>query len=308
MPRKTNKNSLLKLPEPPRRVHQFPAALHSEALKIALVGCGGNGAQMLTKLARLHYALTEIGRPGLKAYVFDPDTVSRANIGRQLFAPSDIGQFKASVLTNRINAFYGLDWQAAPKKYPGCVPGIWTDSFQAPDILITCVDSAKARRDIYKLFAAHPAGAPRYWLDMGNMKLSGQVILGEPRECQTARAWAMDSRGFERSFVAGQMPDYPLLPHVVDMFPDLLKRRKEDNEPSCSLADALNKQSLFINDAITTHAAQLLDDLLRIGEISVHGYFINLESGITRGIPIPESAIVQEPQKTIRQRVRVRAA
>lgn len=311
MPRKTNnsRNTILKLPEQPKPIHKRPPSLCADTITIALVGCGGNGAQMLTKLARLDHALRECGRHGLMVHVFDPDTVSRSNIGRQLFAPSDIGVHKSVVLVNRLNAFYGLNWEAYTVRYPGSIPGHFQGSHTTPDLLITCVDTAKARRDIFKKFSAFQCGGPRYWLDMGNMKLAGQVILGEPRECKLTRAWQMDSRGFERGFVKGELPQCPLLPHVVDMFPDLLKARvKEDDTPTCSLAEALDRQSLFVNDAVTTYAAQLLDDLLRVGEISVHGYFINLETGIARGIPIPADCATVDPQEPIEARIRVRVA
>lgn len=299
--------SLLKLPEQPRPLHRLPEELRDSLINVALVGCGGNGAQMLTKLARLDYALRETGKPGLTVVTFDPDTVSRANIGRQLFAPSDIGQYKATVLVNRLNGFYGLEWWAVPEKYKGCLPGPWSGSITAPDLLVTCVDSAKARREIFKMFSSHYVGGPRYWLDMGNAKLTGQVILGQPAECRLLQTGSISTQ----QFVEGKR-ELPRLPHVVDVFPDLLNTHlKEDNAPSCSLADALDKQSLFVNDALTSHAAQLLDSLLRIGEISYHGVFINLETGRTNALPIPADCATpaQEPtQEPIRQRVRVRAA
>ena len=34
---------------------------------------------------------------------YDPDIVTEANIGRQLFGPSDLGQNKAQCLVTRIN-------------------------------------------------------------------------------------------------------------------------------------------------------------------------------------------------------------
>src|SRR3569833_773725 len=94
--------------------HFTPAELISRTVDVHLVGCGGNGSQMLTGLTRQNQAITTLGHRGLSVVVHDPDTVSEANMGRQLFSAADIGQYKAIALTHRINAFFGLDWQAEP--------------------------------------------------------------------------------------------------------------------------------------------------------------------------------------------------
>ena len=64
---------------------------------------GGTGSQVATNLARMDMALRALGHPGLHVTVFDPDTVSEANIGRQLFSESEIGLNKAVALVTRIN-------------------------------------------------------------------------------------------------------------------------------------------------------------------------------------------------------------
>ena len=54
-----------------------------------------------------------------------------------------------------------------------------------------------------------------------------------------------------------------------------------DGEPSCSAAAALERQEPFINSTLAQHALALLARLFRYGEISYHGGFINLASGVT---------------------------
>lgn len=95
-------------------VHITPPRMLADRVRVVLIGCGGNGSQMLTGLARLDHAIRALGHPGLDVEVHDPDTVSQANIGRQLFSPADVGQFKASVHVQRVNHFFGLDWRAIP--------------------------------------------------------------------------------------------------------------------------------------------------------------------------------------------------
>lgn len=53
---------------------------------VNVIGAGGTGSQVVTSLARMDTALWKLGHPGLFVRVYDPDTVSESNIGRQLLA------------------------------------------------------------------------------------------------------------------------------------------------------------------------------------------------------------------------------
>lgn len=246
-------------------VHRIHPKLVDSQVAVDLAGCGGNGSQMLTGLARLHVALRALGHPGLDVTAYDPDDVSAANVGRQLFSSADVGQNKAAVLVNRINAFYGLAWSASTARYRGSMasPG---DGSHA-DIVVTCVDSAKARVQIGDgLDGCHGL---YYWLDLGNRAHDGQVVLGCP-------VWDDEHR--ER---------YPeRLPTVLELFPELRTIKREDNAPSCSLAESLDRQSLFINQAVVTSALQLLWQIFRHGETTWHGSFVNLSTGRTTPLPV----------------------
>ena len=70
---------------------------------IFVIGAGGTGSQVITNLARMDMALRALGHPGLHVTVFDPDTVTEANIGRQLFSESELGLNKAMAIVTRIN-------------------------------------------------------------------------------------------------------------------------------------------------------------------------------------------------------------
>lgn len=296
MPRKT----ILKLPEPQRPVHECVASLKEGIIECLLVGCGGNGAQMLTKLARLDYALRQCGHPGgIHVTAFDPDLVSPSNVGRQMFSPSDVGQNKAVVLISRINSFYGLDWRAQP-----CLFGNLTQFMETriPQLLITCVDTAKARREIHNLMlcADKPSS---YWLDLGNNKSDGQVILGQPKGSISTLTVSNHGKLKNLSLLAREAIEAHRLPIVTEVFPELLDPKlKESNVPSCSVADALSKQSLFVNDHMASWAAELLDQLLRVGKISYHGAFINLETGRVNPLNVPMPK-VEEKLTTKRKKV-----
>jgi PRTRC genetic system ThiF family protein len=98
--------------------HALPHELLERQVRVDLAGCGGNGSQMLTGLARLHHALTALGHPGFSVNAWDPDEVSEANVARQLFSPADVGLNKATILVHRLNAWFGLRWSAWPGNMP----------------------------------------------------------------------------------------------------------------------------------------------------------------------------------------------
>lgn len=242
----------------------LPAPWTAQPVKVALVGAGGTGSQLLTGLARLHIALRSLGHPhGLEVGVWDGDSVSAANIGRQLFSPGDIGRNKAIVLVHRLNCFFGLDWQARPERFQIGYGD------RTPDLLITCVDSARARREIAGLFAYDRP----LWLDCGNSQKSGQVMLGRIGGPDTMK---------------GSDTKFRSLPLMSRLLPELFDESiPEDDKPSCSLAEALESQDLFINQAISTWAGHLLWTLFREGQLGICGYWINLEEGRVTPVPIP---------------------
>lgn len=144
-------------------------------ITINLIGAGGTGSQVLEALARIDSALIRLDHPGFHVTVYDADEVSDANIGRQLFSPSDMGINKAICLTTRTNRFYGLDWEAVPEMY--------TEKSITANITISCVDNVKSRLTIHKHLQKTKQIAdiyqkPLYWLDFGNTQKTGQAILG----------------------------------------------------------------------------------------------------------------------------------
>ena len=166
------------------------------------------------------------------------------------------------MLVNRLNAYYGFSWDAAP--------ATWRRSGRAPGIVISCVDSAKARREI----GAGVEGIENlyYWLDLGNRAEDGQAVLGCP-------VWDDKHRA-----------NYPeRLPTIIELFPELMAMKREDTAPSCSLAEALERQHLFVNQAVVTPALQILWQLLRFGKIDWHGAFVNLRTGRTMPLPVDQA-------------------
>jgi len=251
----------------PENRHYLPANMQDRALKLLLIGCGGNGAQMLMGLASLDTALREISSRSLDVTVVDDDTVSEANLGRQPFYRCDLGNSKARTLVERINIAHGLNWHAVHGRAPGAI------GVGGHDLVITCVDTAAARRAIGAAMQPDPQNynhiPPAYWLDLGNRATDGQFLIGQP------------ARKYDRD-------DLRRLPTVLEYFPELADETVvEDDAPSCSVAEALERQSLFINRVVASHALVLLFELLGRGSIGHAGAFINLASGQAVPIPLP---------------------
>lgn len=234
-------------------------------ITVYVIGAGGSGSQMLNQLARIDQALKKLGHTGLHVTCFDDDIVSDANIGRQLFSPADIGLNKAVVLITRLNQFFGSSWKAIPQKYSGSV------KHKFCNILISCVDSIEARKVIGQTIKPknvpfhQPYNEPYYWMDLGNSQSSGQYIIGSFKAVeQPKKSKTLDPVG--------------KLPLLFEKFPQFLKQKTKETGPSCSLAEALTKQDLFINSMLAQTASTTLWKMFREGKIDHQGAFINLKT------------------------------
>lgn len=239
-------------------VHKLRQGLLSNVVNVFVVGAGGTGSLVIEGLVKQHMAMKALGHPhGLHVTIMDDDFVSEANVGRQGFYPCDVGLPKAAVLATRINMSYGLDWKAKVARLDESARG--TNA----DIVIGCVDNRKARKAILENFEGS------YWLDIGNRLDNGQVILGE-----IPRQWERQKAG--------------RLPHAADLFPEMIDESAdaEDDLPSCSLADALEKQSLLVNRGVALYALNLLWELFRFGQIESHGVFVNMKASRTSPLMI----------------------
>lgn len=261
------------------RIHPAPSAYLSRAVNVLLIGCGGNGSLMLTGLGRLNHALTELGHPGFDVTAYDDDTVSEANMGRQMFSPADVGMHKSSVLVHRVNQFFGLNWRAEPRRFASNRDA---GSFQLngkPTIVIVCVDSAAARASIYQLLEGMRFRG--YILDLGNRASDGQVLLGQLAASDDLPP-LLAGDGIEPT---ARLPaPHSTLPELVDT------DAPADDTPSCGLAEALERQELFVNQAVATPALALLWEFFRYGQITWRGAFVNLKTGNMRPIAITTAA------------------
>lgn len=247
-------------------------------ISVNLIGAGGTGSHLLTALARLNHALNALDHPGIFVQVFDDDRVTEANQGRQLFAGSEAGQLKGSALVSRINRFFGTNWRAVPKRFTADNLVSLPENGKA-NIYITCVDTASARFEVAKILEGrknqdrYDRDKAMYWMDFGNSRYSGQVVLATVGEIKQPES--------EKYSPVGVMP------FVTETFGDLLLQTDENDDlPSCSLAEALTKQDLFINATLADLGASLLWNLFREGMLFNRGFFHNLKDFRTQPLRV----------------------
>lgn len=251
-------------------MHKVPDYLlnPTHQITVSLIGCGGTGSHVLGHLGSIDVCLKGLGHPGLMVYAYDPDVVTEANKGRQRFTASDIGLNKAQVLITRINRIQGTSWKS--------ITDYFTDkSIKRSNIYLSCVDTVKARREISKILKDESKKynsdfrEPYYWMDFGNARNTGQVILGTLSNIKQPKSKKYD-------FISN-------LPTLTEMY-DLSKVKDKDSGPSCSTLEALSKQDLFINPTLAALGCDLLWQMISYGMIDKAGLFLNLQTMKTNPI------------------------
>jgi PRTRC genetic system ThiF family protein len=246
-------------------------------ITVNLIGAGGTGSKVLTALMEMNHSLIELGHAGLRVRLWDDDIVTNANLGRQRFAESETGLYKSVALINRANRFSGTNWKAETTKFEKDSLGRIPEEAQAT-IYITCVDNVQARFGVAEILKEisnrrNHRDEPKYWLDFGNSQHTGQVLLST-----IGNIHQPNSEKYET--VAN-------LRMITEEFGELLKQsEQEDDTPSCSLAEALEKQDLFINSSLTQMGCSLLWSLFRYGMTPYRGFFHNLKDFRTHPIKV----------------------
>jgi len=231
---------------------------NQDPVTIAVIGAGGNGSHFLYSLAALQNVLYQIRGQELAVMVYDDDLVEKHNCGRQLFFEQEIGMSKSRAIIQRINRSYGYSWEFREQKMKSC---------PSANIVVTCTDNIASRKIIEKARSKthqhryHNHYSNLYWLDMGNDRNSGNVILS--------------------TFVKSGNNS---LKSVFEIFPELMKK-KEDNKPSCGMLESLMQQDVFINKIIATLAAKMLKTLFLDSTTNHHGIFVDIENPSMTEIP-----------------------
>lgn len=251
-----------------KKVHFLPPYLSrpSHPITITVIGCGGTGSMLIPRLARLNCALQELGHPGIYVKVIDGDRVEAHNPFKQQFLFSDLGKYKASCLIERINFAFGLDWEAQNIFLEEKDFSLELNS----NIIITCVDNAKLRMQLHSYYQKVKKqnkhidfSTPLYWLDCGNGKDFGQLILSTVQKITQPKTDKYNCTEELKS--------------VVDLYGniELLDNKEIQGIESCSLKESLEEQDMFINDEMALSCVKFVRGMFNKLFLEFQGQIIN---------------------------------
>lgn len=239
-------------------------------IRINVIGAGGTGSKFMTALMEINHSLLELDQPGLDVHLWDDDIVTPANVGRQRFAESERNLYKSQAIINRLNRWAGTNWRAETKKFERNIAGEIPANAGA-SIYISCTDTVASRIEISEILQqlskeyGYHRDKGRYWLDLGNTKFSGQGILSTIGKIDQPTSKTYKT--------------FETLPSIIEEYGTVMQNlEQEDDTPSCSLAESLSKQDLFINSTIAHLGGSLLWNLLKTGMTENRGFFLNLQN------------------------------
>lgn len=232
---------------------------------ITIVGLGGTGSQVARIVGRIVYDMQRNRRHAPDILLIDPDKVEEKNVGRQLFAPCDVGQYKAEIVGKRLNYALGL----ATRWIPDAVDAKRHFDRYGSNIVISCVDNHLARREIHKIDGIH--------ISSGNHKDAGQVVLSNSDDPDLIRRYLDDEK-------------VRYLPKEGLLFPALLEPEPQpEPQPenlSCAELVAIGEQDLLINDWMATVVGQYLYKLLYRQPIYSFLSYISADSMAIRSLAV----------------------
>jgi PRTRC genetic system ThiF family protein len=264
-------------------------------VQILVAGAGGTGAYLVQHIGRLMRVLYEQDK-GVHLTIVDPDTVEDKNIGRQLFCDAEVGQPKAEALARRYGHAWGLNASSYVGEYDEALV-LGADL----TILVGCVDNAAGRQALSDTLKHNIEDEPKiWWLDCGNLRDSGRVLIGTAQMIEQLEGAFRDKHNCVR------------VPGPGMQSPGLLEAGPEEagGEMSCAEMAAANLQSLCINARIAAEAADFLARLLITKDLKRFAWEVNLAAGTAKSkytTPAEVAHIIRQPVEFVTSEVRERA-
>lgn len=273
-------------------------------LRIIQVGAGGTGSFAALAIARLMFELAESGKAA-ELLIVDPDRVEAGNIPRSNFCAAEIGSYKAQALGKRIALAWGLECQYANEPFDAEVHLKQSSGdYRALTVIVGCVDNHVARREMHRGVEKHQGyrsddAANIWWIDGGNGKFSGQVVIGSnAKHLKTAKL-------FVGSSICRSLPA-PSLVH-----PELLTDLEKETRPlaplSCPERIRLGEQSLNVNQRVAVEIGEMLTAMFLTRNLRRFATYFDLESGSSRSLYCTPSSI-ESALSPVRSRSKVKRA
>lgn len=250
--------------------------------QIMVIGCGGTGSRLVPLLTQFIASITKDKNPrgwldNPTIYLVDDDVVEQKNLLRQNFVAADVGKHKASVLAQRYSRAYGVNIVPILKRVDGTRHILQQQGSMINlnrSIIIMCVDSAQARRDIIKM--VNDTNRPiniesgAFFIDAGNEDNFGQV-----RFFNQAVAFHMTSFKAEdfpkNSPVVLDIPAIPIDLRYYDELEDL------PSQGSCADLD----QTLAINALMATLIMGVVQNYYYVKPMTYNQISISLDGGVS---------------------------
>jgi len=236
----------------------YSGMMDYDRVGILIVGVGGTGGYVIRDLVRYIYSLKEKGDPrNFQITLMDDDIVEQKNILRQNFIAADLGKYKAEVLANRYSSHFGLEIDADLNKFT------YDSSVRDYNIIVGCIDNNEARRSIYKRIN-DTFSTSYFWIDSGNEKRSGQVVLGEYYNSNSF----FGSKNFKW-----------LNPSVVHLYPEILNSDQDsvETEVSCAERAVEDAQNIFVNMTAANHVLNFLRQVISDERLTVGAVEFNIK-------------------------------
>ncbi len=242
---------------------------------LVIVGLGGTGAKVAARVGSLLYAMKEngISIPS-EVLLVDPDIIEERNVGRQVFLHGDIGEYKSVAVMRYLNAAFGLSTSAVSAP----VSRRWLYN---AGMILGCVDNVAARRIIheYMMELYRPSCL---WIDAGNDRESGQVVLGDDPKLPT----------YPNKRSRSTSDDTCLhIPIPSLLLPDLIKDTvAEIQQPAASCADLVLRweQDLLINDWVALVMAQYVKKFLLREPVTTFLTYVASNYLVMKSTPVSE--------------------
>lgn len=255
--------------------------------KIIIIGCGGTGSRLVPLLSQFIKTCNWVSNPEM--VLIDDDVVETKNLARQNFIKPDVDKYKAVVLANRYSKAFDLQitpitarvnkfnrdtavgyirYDDTPEDQELKLQYETFQRFNNNSIIILCVDSPEARRDIlgHLMFWRTNQGGTSLLIDAGNENDFGQVT------CSTLH------RPNFRSSTVEDLPKnlpgdlgLPCIPTDMSYF----KTMTAISAGSCADLD----QTMAINTAMATTIFGLVQNFYYAKPISYHRIDVSLSHG-----------------------------
>ncbi|HMM78799.1 MAG TPA: ThiF family adenylyltransferase [Pyrinomonadaceae bacterium] len=247
-------------------------------LRFIVVGAGGTGSFVVPALARLIFELKQQQNKSAEMLIVDPDVVENRNIPRSNFCFAEVGRYKAQTLAERVSKAWGIETSFSSEKFDAEKHlKSSTSDYRSLTIIVGCVDNYLARREMHRAldeFRGYEDASRLWWIDGGNGKTSGQVLLGSTTKTLKPEHY------FTGTSICRVLPS-PSLQHS-----DLLEPEKIEARAATSCPDRIREgeQGLNINQRVGVEIGEMLSSLLLTRNLRRFAVYFELASGTSQSV------------------------